>query len=432
MEATDRPYEERLPIRVGHLVTHPIQYFAPLYRMLALKGVIDLTVYFFSTQGLETYFDTEFNTSLKWDIPLLEGYRSVLAEDGSKHKVVAGFDFKLSWSILNSLWTERYDVIWLHGYASLNACAAVVIGHLRGSKVMLREEQTLLTPRTILKRLVKRLTLPLIYKHVAGLYIGKHSRRFFEHYGTSSARLFPTHYCVDNSFLSRCRLDLLPRRIELRNHFGITAEHPVILFSGKLIDKKQPMLLLKAFANVRKRFPCSLLFAGDGPLRSRLEQETFAERIPDVHFAGFLNQTEMPMAYVASDIFVLPSAYQETWGLVVNEAMNFSLPVIVSDQVGCSADLVRDGENGYIFSSGDVTALENCLLSLVGSSERRETYGRRSSEIIADYSMEVCASQIADACASLMDNSRRTSRFDESPPLEHDSSSRLFATTDLT
>ena len=240
--------------------------------------------------------------------------------------------------------------------------------------------------------------LPLLFRNVWGLYIGKNSREFFRYYGTPAERLFPARYCVNNQFFRQQYLKLRETRLHIRSQFGINGPEPVVLFAGKLIDKKRPQLLLEAFRRVRQHVRCHLLFAGDGPLRSQLQNRVQDQGIEDVHWAGFLDQAELPRAYTAADIFVLPSAYMETWGLVVNEAMNFELPIVLSSHVGCGADLVEEGRNGHVFPSEDEGALVAALQSLIKSSERRMSYGRRSAEIVSHYSIDNCANEIVRAC----------------------------------
>lgn len=382
-------------IRIAHLVSHPIQYFVPLYRALSKNPEIDLTVFYYSAASLKEYFDPGFGRKVTWDIPLTEGYKYIL-DNGAEHRNVNdGFSWRPSWSTLKDILAKKYDVVWLHGYMFVNSWLCTIIGQLRDLPILLRDEQTLLTPRSPLKRLVKRLILPRIFKHVRGLYVSKSNRDFFESYGTK--RLFPVSYGVDNASLAGQYDQLKPKRDELRQRFGIANQHPTILFCGKLIDKKQPQLLLEAFRRIRRNKECNLLFAGDGALRGELETMVRSHSVPDVYFAGFLNQTELPAAYTSADIFVLPS-YEETWGLVVNEAMNFHLPIVVSDRVGCAADLVQPNVNGNIFESGNVESLEDALRVMVDSPDLRYLYGEKSAEIVTHYDIDTIAAQISEAC----------------------------------
>jgi len=125
---------------------------------------------------------------------------------------------------------------------------------------------------------------------------------------------------------------------------------------------------------------------GDGVLRSNLEKYVKENNLKNIHFTGFKNQTELPQYYALADIFVLPSGIGETWGLVVNEAMCFSLLVIVSDVVGCGQDLVRQNENGFVFLLGDINKLAERLKELAENKEKREQFGKKSFEIIQKYS----------------------------------------------
>ena len=218
----------------------------------------------------------------------------------------------------------------------------------------------------------------------------------------AAQRLHFAPYSVDNRFFSRQAELLQGQRLQLRRRFGIIGEGPCILFAGKLIAKKQPQALLQAFQAVRAKYACTLLFAGEGELRPVLEAQVRDGKIPDVHFAGFLNQTEIGAAYACADIFVLPSLYAETWGLVVNEAMNFALPVVVSDAVGCADDLVRQRENGFVVSASRfVTEGADAIAALVADAELRRAYGARSREMIAEWDVTRTADGIVAAALAV-------------------------------
>jgi glycosyltransferase involved in cell wall biosynthesis len=157
--------------------------------------------------------------------------------------------------------------------------------------------------------------------------------------------------------------------------------------------------LVEAFARVRAETPCWLLVAGDGPLRPDVEALVARLGVPDVLMPGFLNQGELPEAYAAADLFVLPSKLHETWGLVVNEAMNFGLPVIVSDKVGCGEDLVSRRRNGFVVPHGSSAALAGAIATLVRDPSLRERFGAESRRIIDRYSIRAAADGIVEACA---------------------------------
>jgi glycosyltransferase involved in cell wall biosynthesis len=130
-----------------------------------------------------------------------------------------------------------------------------------------------------------------------------------------------------------------------------------------------------------------------------MRRKVEAELIPDVVFAGFLNQSQIGRAYAASDVFALMSREHETWGLVVNEAMNFSLPIVVSDKVGSAADLVRSGVNGYVVPFDSAPSMSERLTELVTHPSRRIAFGRASAERILTYSYDNAVAAIMRAVA---------------------------------
>jgi glycosyltransferase involved in cell wall biosynthesis len=210
-------------------------------------------------------------------------------------------------------------------------------------------------------------------------------------------RLHPAPYCVDNESLQRRARELAADRTHLRHQLGIDGPDPVILFVGKLVTKKDPLTLLAAFHVVRQRLPCHLLVVGEGPLEIAMRQWIQSRDVLGVTFAGFLNRSEITAAYAAADVFCLPSTLHETWGIVVNEAMNFSLAIVVSDKVGCAKDLVREGDNGHVVAAGDPAALAVALAGLVGDPGRRHQYGQRSLEMISAWHVGLAVDGIATA-----------------------------------
>lgn len=385
--------------RLAVLVSHPIEYFVPLFQEVARQPGIDMMVYFGSRFGIDEMTDPGFGQAFKWDTPLLDGYRSVFLAAIQADVGPAGFWRPFNPTIMNEFLKERYDAVWIHGHYSATNLLAMLAAKVAGTKVMLRSESNLESlPRSPIIRLIKHLALKVVFSFVDRfLYIGERNKAYYRYYGVPEERLFFAPYVVDNDFFQAESQRLESERASIRASFGIIDNSPIILFVGKLIPKKRPLMLLDAFAKIRERFPCVLVFAGDGELRELIEQKVFERSISDVHVTGFLNQTEMPEAYTAGDILVLPSSWDETWGLVVNEGMNFGLPIIVTDRVGCCPDLVREGENGYITSNDNKAALTSAIAYLVENSQERYKFGCRSREIIQDWDLESCAQGIVRA-----------------------------------
>lgn len=366
--------------KISILTSHVIQYQAPLFKKLAEKA--EVQVYFCWDFGMKKTYDPEFGKEVDWDIPLLQGFSWKLLRNLSFYPS-NGFWWKINPGIIPSLIRHNPDALLLYGWNGITEWMAIFTALIFRIPIIIHSENPLGQEMKKKKWLLiaKKIILGFLFKIMkAAVFIGEENRKFYEFYGVPSRKLFFSPYSVDNE-----RLRNSPVK-DLRIDLNLDPEDVTILFVGKLIHKKRPMDLLRAYEKLdfEKK---ALIFVGDGELREELEQYAKIKNINKVIFAGFQNQNELPDWYATADVFVLPSGAGETWGLVVNEAMNFGLPIVVSDTVGCGPDLVREEENGFIFKLGDVDALSLSLRKMM-KVEVREEYGRRSREIIQDYSYE--------------------------------------------
>jgi glycosyltransferase involved in cell wall biosynthesis len=391
-------------IRLAILVSHPIQYFSPLYRALAQQPEIDLTVLYCSRMGLGNKFDPGFGELLNWDVPLLEGYESKFLRNDFKDSGPLSFFQPLNTSVIWELSTQRYDVLWVHGHFLLTNWLAMIMARVVGTKVLLRSESNLENlKRDRFSFFLRRNIIRLLFKTVDGfLYIGTRNKAYLKEFQVPDSRLFFVPYTVDNQYFQKLAEFYVPTRKALQEKFGILDDRPVILFIGKLIEKKQPLLLLEAFRRLRLEQPCAMLIVGNGDMRLTIENMIVDKQIPDVKITGFINQSEIAQAYVSSNVLVLPSGWGETWGLVINEGMNFRLPIVASDQVGCTDDLVKPGENGYLFDHRSVDDLVDKLRTLLSDREKLAEFGQRSFDIIRYWSIENCVNGALEALTAVI------------------------------
>jgi glycosyltransferase involved in cell wall biosynthesis len=380
-------------LRLAYLVTHPIQYQAPLLRRISAEPDIDLTVFFGTDFSARPFVAADFGQTIEWDVPLLEGYRhELLPAIGSREEKDLGFWKPLNYGLARRLAAGSFDALWIHGYARWLHWTAMAAARRRGIKVLLRDEATPISAvRSPLKRLAKRgFFLGLRSAVDAFLAIGSLNRRYYLEHGVPQERIFMMPYAVDNARFTADSMKASASREEFRASLGLERNRPILLFAAKLIERKRPLQLVEAFVKIHAepalRRPY-LLFAGDGPLRKPVE-EMAAQRAPGaVKVLGFQRQTELPRCYDLCDAFVLPSG-QEAWGLVVNEVMCAGRAVIVSDMVGAAPDLVRPGENGAIFRTDDVHDLARAMRHVLRDEQQLAAMGRRSREIIDRWSFE--------------------------------------------
>lgn len=392
-----RPQQNRFKLAL--LISHPIHYQVALFQKLAQHPNIDLTVYFCSDEGVTAKYRKDLGISYKWDVPLLEGYRYEFLKNWSPVPSANRFWGLFNPGIIRKLWNERYDAILVHGYNYLTHWLVFVAAWLKGSPVLLRGETVLRNEKSLFRVLRKKLLFKALFPRIgAFLPIGTKSRELYQHYGIPGEKLFLTPYAVDNDRFYAEAERWKRKKAEIKRETGIPERIPVILYAAKMISRKRPLDCLRAFQPVADK--AALLFVGDGELRSSLEAYTRENKLRNVFFAGFKNQSEIARYYAASDIFVLPSSY-EPWGLVVNEAMCFGLPIITTEGVAAAADLVRHRENGFVYQPGNVEALGKCLTELIADPGRREKMGLRSREIIEGWNYDVCVEGVLKALESL-------------------------------
>jgi glycosyltransferase involved in cell wall biosynthesis len=188
--------------------------------------------------------------------------------------------------------------------------------------------------------------------------IGSLNRDYYRNYGVSDEKIFLMPYAVDNDYFLAQRQIWAPQRHRLQQEYGLGASQ-VILYVGRFQRRKRVMDLIRAFESLG--LPgVSLVLVGTGEDFEACQRYVSDRQLAQVHLLGFRNQAELPRLYALADLFVLPSE-DEPWGLVINEAMCFGLPIVAAEGVGAAADLVHPGDNGFRFPAGDIPALAQAL-----------------------------------------------------------------------
>ena len=387
------------PLRLAAVATHPIQYQTPIFRALAASPDVELWVFFASRIGLNGSLDHEFEVNLSWDTPLLEGYRHSFLRNRTATPTTATFAGLDCPDLTRELKHGRFDGVFLPAYHCYFYLQAFWAAWRAGIPILYRPTITDLdVDDKPWNQLPRRMLLSVLYRRIASfLAIGQNARRHFQQHGVPPDRISSAPHCVDNDLYQSQADYWRPQREKTRQELGISPEQFVVLFSGKLCARKDPASVIRAAANARFSERLAVLFVGDGALRGELVSLASDLLSGRTAFVGFQNQSVIGKYYAAADCVVLPSLHGETWGLVVNDAMNFSLPVIVSDRVGCAPDLAREGETGFSFPAGSAAALARRLDLMVSSPQKTAAMGARARALIAEYSPQAAADGIRRA-----------------------------------
>jgi len=377
--------------------THPVQYHAPIYRAVQEAGV-PVTAIYGSDFSIAGYQDAEFGGRFAWDTDLTSGYtvrflRRVAEHGDENYQSVRATGLR---SVLREV---QPTAILTLGYSSRFDRGVLWESLRTGRPLLFRGETTdHARSRSWWRQIVRDGLLRRFYRRCARLlYIGNNSYDHYRRLGCTERQLVFSPYCVATDVFQTSEEDRARLRDAARQQLGIAANALVILFSGKLVQRKGVDLLIDAVQKLAQQCqqPVDLVLLGDGELREQLECAA-REKSVAVHFVGFQNQTKLSPYYHAADMLALPSRESETWGLVVNEALHHGVPCVVSDKVGCAPDLVIPGQTGEVFSHTEPMGLHTAMsrgLTLVGNAKVRN----QCRAVVEKYSVAAAAAGIVSA-----------------------------------
>jgi glycosyltransferase involved in cell wall biosynthesis len=363
-------------MKIAAFLSHPIQYFTPLWQELSRRPGVELTVYYFSRQGLDHSHDPGFGVSFAWDIDLLAGHHSeflprrwptVDARDSRPRALNAGLYGALSLG---------WDAVFIAGYVHANNWLIIAACQHLEIPVMCWADSTLHphADKSWSRRLAKRALLSRFVPRISAfLAAGGHTRAYFEHYGASPDRIFIVPCAIDVlRFRQTVAASNADQRDQLRTRLGIPRDKRIVMFCGKLVDWKRPLDVVAAVRALQRSDTVAVV-VGDGPVRESLE------RAGGAVLTGFVNQRDLPLVLALADVLVLSSSF-EPYGAVVAEAQAVGVPAVVSDACGCygPGSVVQDGVSGLVYPVGDVSALTQRLSTLLGDDVLRRTMSEQA------------------------------------------------------
>ena len=326
-----------------------------MFRELATRPDVALRA-FYGWRGTADSIDHGFGQTIKWDVPLLDGYDYEFVPNAAKDPGSHHFNGIALPSLTDRIAQWGAEALLVFGWsykAHLHA-----MRHFKNRiPVLFRGDSNLLDETPGLRRLLRRWYLRNVYKNVeVALAVGTHNIAYFRALGLHKDQIVLAPHAVDNARFQSNAAEKTNKAMELRRSLDIDDDAVVVMYVGKLEPKKAPELLLSAVGNVSGNI--HLVYVGSGELESALKSHATRR----VHFLGFQNQQAMETVYRIADVVVLPSRGPgETWGLALNEAMACGRAVVASSRVGGAIDLIETNVNGWIFQSGDAEELRQVL-----------------------------------------------------------------------
>jgi len=337
-------------VKIAIISSHPIQYNAPLFALIAKESDIDLMVFYtWGESSSSAKYDPDFGKIIEWDIPLLDGYNYTFLNNTSKDAGSHHFKGIINPTLNQEIHAWGADIVWIWGWAFDSHLKA--LRYFKGKKeVWFRGDSTLLDEPIgfSIKKLARRIFLTCVYRHVDKVfYVGTHNKAYYKTHGLKETQLIYAPHAIDNHRFSDPNAEKTKKALEWRNELGFEDDDLVLLFAGKFESKKNPEFIIE----LSQKLPLNhfkFLMVGNGHLEQNLKKNT--KKDARFIFLDFQNQIKMPILYRMANFFILPSlGPNETWGLAINEALASGTKVIASSFCGGAIDLINK-DNGIIFN----------------------------------------------------------------------------------
>lgn len=309
--------------------------------------------------------------------------------------------------LIKILITTEYDICVIPALDSfsemMDVLIIVMISSIRKKKKVFfwekwQPKECYIPLKKKLKNRMQKISFDIIKRNLDLVLVpGEKGKKYFEEYLKFSKEKIKK--VINASSISKNSYVM-----DIRKLYNIDKNIFIVLYFGRVVNFKGLDLLIKAMSKISDK-DIQLMVCGDGEfLRENKELANKFEL--DVIFAGKVNKDEREAYFRAADTFVLPSRIYnggiEAWGLTVNEAMDLSVPCILSDVVGCSYDLIKPNINGLIFENENEDELKKCILKLKYEPSLREDIIRNAKKTVEEvYNYEKMAESFIDSFESI-------------------------------
>ena len=379
-------------MKLAIVTTHPIQYNAPWFRLLAKEPGVEIKVFYTWEQSKNNdKYDPGFGRMVEWDIPLLEGYEYTFVKNTSispgSHHYKGIVNPTLNYEIQE--WDAEAVLIFGWPFKSHLACMKYFKGKI---PVLFRGDSTLLDEQPGFRQIIRRLFLRYIYSFIDyALYVGTNNKRYYLAHGINESQLVFVPHAIDNNRFIQKQQEYKNEAESWKAELGISADDFVVLFAGKFNHKKNPHFMLQ-LANRLPADSIKFLMVGNGELEQDLKNLSADNRII---FVDFQNQSKMPVIYHMCNVFILPSdGPGETWGLAINEALACNKYVIATGKCGGAVDLIQDNINGRLIEPGDVSSAAQYIQELM-TSDNIDNNSTVNNKLLGKYSFANIVEQLS-------------------------------------
>ena len=353
-------------MRVLFITNYPSPYRVDFFNLLGQQ--VDLTVVF--TEKPEA----QFHRSKKWFNTDYSGFEAIFLHQGIR--LGSRTVFKDVFPLLRA----GFDYIILGGYSSATQMAAIEYMRIHRISFSIEADGGLLP----LKESKVKYYLKRHFISAADFWLssGKVTEKYFVHYGARANKVFCYPFTSQRKEdIERAKQQICKDKSALKNKLNIQ-ESRLVITVGQIIYRKGIDVLLRAAKSLPKDVAVYII---GGESTQEYVELMHQLKLKHVYFEGFKIKEELADYYRAADLFVMPTR-EDIWGLVINEAMSFGLPIVSTDRCVAAMELVEDGKNGKIVPVEDPEALAEGIINVLNTEDvMEESY---STQKIENYTIE--------------------------------------------
>ena len=374
-------------INLAIIDTRPNIYKVGIWKELYKSKSINSHVFFCCDDGVnDEFYDTTFNIYRQSDTWLLNDFSFSFPKDYSFFNNI--FLRYINPTVFLDILRGEFDIVLVQGYNNFMYVFSMILARARGAKVIFRGEAVLRgnEHEFTIKNFIKKYYIKLIFKlSNAVMYSCSGNKKYFQFYNVETSKLHPIPCAVDNKLYSSEYAKYSLETDFIKKELNINRQDFVIIFLARFTKRKKAQDLLTAVSQI-DHSNITILFVGDGPELQNMKSFSTKNNIKAV-YTGYTEQKEISKYYTIADLCVIVSDYDPS-PKVMNEAMNFELPIIVTDVIGTAHDLVEDGHNGFIIKLSDINALSERINYLNQNRDLNNQMGKKSQKIVKKWSFE--------------------------------------------
>lgn len=356
-------------IKVFYLTYSPSPYRVDFFEQLGKK--VDLTVCYETTPC-----EDDSKRNIDWYGKSSKNFKAIFL------KKIYIFRKYISFDLIKILNQNKYDIIVIGGYSSLTAIMTMLYLKRKKTPFFLNTDGGF--PKNNELKLKKKLKKYLMGLATYYLSSGNNANKYLNYYGVAENKIFKYPFTSLKKEEQIHAIISKNEKVKLRKELDIDENKIIFLYIGQFINRKAIDVLIKASKGLEKN--CNVLIIGDKPTDKyiKLVQQL---KIKNINFIDYKPKKELIKYLMASDVFVLPTR-EDIWGLVVNEALNFGLPVITTNMCGAGLDLIENGRNGFIFNVDNVKELHEKMKFFIKNDYKIKKMSRYAIDSVKDYTIE--------------------------------------------